>query len=319
MENKKKIDKKIIIIISLVVLAVFGAMIVFCMPKDEEGYRVIQVYEVDGTATLKRENVGEMDAYENLNLLSGDWLSVLKESFLRLKMDEDKYMLIEQDSAVSIYATGSGDKTKTNIQLEKGAVTVEVQNKLSDDATFEVTTPNSVMAIRGTVFRIATEMDENGEPFTRISILEGSVSVQKKDKDGNVSEETLVEMGKEAVIYTENAEEVIEILDEISIENISVEALEFLKTVSENGRELHFDLEQIKEEIQVRENETTEDETTQNYTVTFLYHGEVFGTQEVKAGELVSKPSLLPAEKGFWNYDFATPITQDTVIEFVEE
>ena len=63
-----------------------------------------------------------MDAYENLNLISGDWLNVLQESFMRLKMDQDKYLFIEEQSELSIIATGSEKDAKTNIQLEKGIV-----------------------------------------------------------------------------------------------------------------------------------------------------------------------------------------------------
>ena len=33
--------------------------------SKEEGYRSIQVYQVNGDVTLERENVGLMDAYEN--------------------------------------------------------------------------------------------------------------------------------------------------------------------------------------------------------------------------------------------------------------
>ena len=54
------------------------------------------------------------------------------------------------------------------------------------------------------------------------------------------------------------------------------------------------------------------------YTVTFMYNGIVFGTQEVKEGELASKPKLKPAPTGSWNYDFSKPITEDTIIEFLD-
>ena len=54
------------------------------------------------------------------------------------------------------------------------------------------------------------------------------------------------------------------------------------------------------------------------YTVTFMYEGNVFGTQEVKEGELASKPRLQPAPTGSWNYDFSNPITEDTIIEFIK-
>ena len=229
---------------------------------------------------------------------------------MRLKLDEDKYALVEEDTVLEIYATGNESSSKTDIRLEKGAITVEVENKLNDESSFEVTTPNSVMAIRGTVFRITTGLDEAGNPITKITVFEGTVTVRKMNEDGTLSEETAIESGKEALIYKENEEEVLVILDEINTDEIPLEVLEFLGEVIDGGHEIIYTEEEIIELI--------EGKTNQEYTVTFMYNGSVFGTQEVKNGELASKPTLMPAPSGSWNYDFNTPITQDTVIEFVE-
>lgn len=237
-----------LLLIMVAVLAITG-----CGKKD--GYRLIQVYQVNGEATIEREKVGSMDAYENLNLLSGDWLSVFTDSFLRLKLDEDKYMLVEEDSEISIYATGDDKKSTTDIQLEKGSITVEVQNKLNDESSFEVTTPNSVMAIRGTVFRISADVDENGKPVTVVTILEGSVTVQKKNEKGEVFEEQAIEAGQEAIIYIDQDDVQLTILNEISSENISLQSLEFLQDVADGGRELCYTSEELSVLIEEREEE----------------------------------------------------------------
>jgi len=98
-----------------------------------------------------------------------------------------------------------------------------------------VTTPNSVMAIRGTVFRISTSVDEAGEPITRISILEGEVSVQKKDENGNLTEEQSIVSGSEAIIYKEAEEVKIKVIDELSMNELPVEVLEFLQKLHREG------------------------------------------------------------------------------------
>lgn len=310
MENKKEKSMNLKVIIPVAVVIIVGIIVGVLFFGKEDGYRLIQVYQVDGAATIERENIGSMDAYENLNLLSGDWVKTLTESFLRLKLDEDKYALVEEDTVLEIYATGNESSSKTDIRLEKGAITVEVENKLNDESSFEVTTPNSVMAIRGTVFRITTALDEAGNPITKVTVFEGTVTVRKMNEDGTLSEETAIESGKEALIYKENEEEVLVILDEINTDEIPLEVLEFLGEVIDGGHEIIYTEEEIIELI--------EGKTNQEYTVTFMYNGSVFGTQEVKNGELASKPTLMPAPSGSWNYDFNTPITQDTVIEFVE-
>ena len=186
MKRNTKENKKSLRIISVMLLIVAMMCTLLCGCK-EEGYRLIQIYEVNGQASIEREKVGSMDAYENLNLMSGDWLNVFKESFLRLKMDEDKYMFVEEESELSIVATSDDKNSRTDIQLEKGSITLEVQNKLEDGDSFEVTTPNAVMAVRGTVFYISADVDEKGEPITKIAVLEGTVTVQKINEDGKES------------------------------------------------------------------------------------------------------------------------------------
>ncbi len=310
MEKKTDNSKILKIIIPAVVLVLVGIIAFFILGKEEEGYRLIQVYEVNGDATIERESVGSMEAYENLNLMSGDKVTTMLESYLRLKLDEDKYLLAEEDTVLELTASGDAKQSKTNINLLQGAVTIQVENKLEDDASFEVTTPNSVMAIRGTVFRVTTDVDAEGNPITKVMIFEGAVGVQKVDEDGNVSEETLVQESKEAVIYIDNDEEVLVILDEIEVSELPVEVLEFLKEIAEGGRELSVSLEEIKTAL--------EDTAKEVFTVTFTYNGTVFGTQNVTEGELATKPKLMPASEGSWDFDFSTPITEDTEIKFKE-
>lgn len=320
MENKKDNKKLLTILIPVVVIALI-AIIAFFFLKDDEGYRMIQVYEVNGEALIERENVGSMDAYENLNLLSGDRVTTMLDSYTRLKLDEDKYLLAEEDSVIELVATGDEKSSRTNINLLQGAVTIEVENKLNEDSTFEVTTPNSVMAVRGTVFRVKTELDENGNPTTRVAIFEGAVGAQRKDENGNLSEETLIEESKEAVIYVDNEEEVLVILDEINTSDLPLEVLEFLKEITEDGRKLSISLEEIEAAIEVVKQESTEANNTEEketFTVTFTYNGSVFGTQQVTEGELAIRPTLMPAPSGSWNFDFSTPITEDIEVPFEE-
>jgi len=314
MDEKKKMNINLKIVIPVIAVVIIGIIVAALFLNKEDGYRSIQVYQVNGNVTLERENIGVMDAYENLNLISGDALETFVESFSRLKLDDDKYVLVEQDSKIEIFATGDQANSKTDIRLDKGAITVEVENKLNDDSSFEVTTPNSVMAVRGTVFRISAATDENGEPITRITIFEGAVTVQKKAEDGTLSEESRIESGKEAIIYQENEEEVLVILDEIDETLLPKEVLEFLQEeVVRDDHEIIYSDEKIVELL-----EKLEDTDDTIYTVTFMYEGNIFGTQEVKNGDLVSKPKLKPALSGDWNYDFSKPITEDTTIEFVE-
>lgn len=314
--RKKGIIAAVVGIVILVALGIFLLVL-----GKEEGYRMMQVYQINGRASIQRENIGNIEAYENLNLISKDKVEVATDSYMRLKVDEDKYILAEAGSVFTIVATGTADSGKTDINLEKGAMTVEVQNKLSDDASFEVTTPNSVMAVRGTVFRISADVDEAGEPITKITVLEGEVSVQKKDANGALSEEKHVAVGKEVIIYKEAENIEFKIFDEVSMIDVPAEVLKFLHEIATERRELIIAGDEILKLIDNLENEPeseSEPEEITTYTVTFVYREQIFATQVVEAGKTALKPLLMPAPGGDWNFDFSTPIEADIVIEFVE-
>lgn len=270
---KKVLDKlswKYMIIIGAAAVLLIAAVIFFAT-RGKGGYRMIQVYELEGDASIERDRTGIMDAYVNLTLLDGDYLRVLADSFTRLKMDEDKFMLVEPESELQIYATGNSQNSKTDIDLKAGRVTVEIQNKLSSDSSYQVTTPNSVMAVRGTVFYVMVEMDENGRPVTHINVLEGTVTVQQTENGEVTEEEVAVEAGKGAIIADNNGEVEITLLDDIDYTEMSDLALANLYNISTGGRNLVLTTEEIEElmngtedeEYQVEETDSEEDSLEQ--------------------------------------------------------
>lgn len=70
-------------------------------------------------------------------------------------------------------------------------------------------------------------------------------------------------------------------------------------------------------------NETTTPQSDNSdsgpYTITFMYNGKIFTTQEVEHGAKVIRPTLKPARTGNWNYDFDTIVTGPLTIVYVEE
>lgn len=182
---------------------VAGAVVtVSHLSKVKDTYRSILLYEIQGTAKIEREGTGEFDGAKNLYLESGDQLTVESESFTRLRLDEDKYVMVEENSALSIEAAGTREDSRTKIHLTKGAIINEIQNPLSAGSTYEVTTPNSIMAVRGTLFRVEVYYDENGEIFTKVSVFEGKVSSRLINPDGSMEEEVTTGNGREVIIHS---------------------------------------------------------------------------------------------------------------------
>lgn len=186
------------------ILAVTGLLAGCSGSKSGDSFRSVQIYELEGSAEIEREGSGVVNAVENLYLEAQDRVKVAADSAMRLKLDDDKYMLAEENTVFAIRAKGSAKDSETTIELEQGGFTSEIQNPLSKDSQYEVETPNSVMAVRGTIFRVEVQYDQDGKPLVKVTTFEGKVSSQRLLADGTYGDELSIESGSEVVIYSDS-------------------------------------------------------------------------------------------------------------------
>lgn len=256
----------------------------FFLRKDT--YRIIKVYEINGTSRVKRGSLEDLEPFANMLLQSGDTVNV-DTGTMTLRLDEDKYVYAEENTEFSIEAAGNSKEGRTTIELKKGAIVNEIRQKLGEGSSYEVNTPNATMSVRGTTFRVEVTYDQNGTCYTRITVTDGKVVTRLKYEDGSVAEEEVaVEKDGEVIIYRDSTttDYVKDIPGEDAGEN--------------NG------------------NEAAKTDGTDACTVTFMYDGEVFCTQTVQNGTCASMPSLMPEKEGRWDYDFTKPVEQDIVIKW---
>ncbi len=236
-----------IVMMALLFLAVIASG---CGKKKEEAYRNIKVMSINGSATVERASVGTLDAYADMKLENGDRLSVDGSSSLTLSMDDDKYAMLEPGSSLTLEADGTKENSKTVIHLEAGAVMNYLSEKLSEGSSYEVTVPNSTMAVRGTVFRVAIVYDENGESYTTVQVFEGIVGCRLVFPDGTISEEEVqLAPGKEVLIHgdTSISEYVGDKGHDIDYTTLNREALEFLLFCIDDGADLCIPREEVEE------------------------------------------------------------------------
>ena len=196
---------KNIILVLVTILLVAGisiAGILFLNKKDS--YRNIKVYEYDGDGIVTRKSAGDIVPYSDMVLESGDNVK-LNTGLMSLKLDDDKYVYVEEGTEFSIEATGSAKDSKTTINLKSGAITNDIQSKLSDESYYEINTPNSTISVRGTNYRVGIYEDENGVEYSRVSVFDGKVTTKLIFADGTTSgEELVIESGKEVIIYKDD-------------------------------------------------------------------------------------------------------------------
>lgn len=313
--------KKKIIIGSSAAAVVVAALVITLLVifNKEEAYRVIKVMEIDGTAVVERENIGELQAYSGMTLQSGDKVSVAANSMMVLQMDDDKYAYVEQDSILTMVAEGTSRDSKTMIELERGAITCHVENKLNDSSSYEVHTQNSVMAVRGTVFRVnicepAQMGDDSGEPVVQVTVWDGDVLVTLVHPNGTSGAQKMVSAGQSAAIGSDTSSSFF--LSDADLEKLPIpeEDMQVLKALQDIlGREdnLSVTQEELSEMIEILENGGICD-------VYFYANGKLFGVQQVQIGECPQKPGLSPSASGAWNIDFEKPVTGITEVYWVE-
>jgi hypothetical protein len=166
-----------------------------------ESDRNIIVDELNGTASVASADNAESDAYKGRQLISGDVVTVATDSDMTLKIDEDKHVFADSDTRFAIEATGKKKATETKITVAEGCTLIGIDNKLGDAETFNVSTPNATMAVRGTVFKVEVSPTAGGT-VTRLEVLEGTVEVSTVEA-GAVRTESVSEGG--SAVYSGTA------------------------------------------------------------------------------------------------------------------
>ena len=232
---QKMIANKKIVICACAAAAVAIVTVIALLANREETFRSIMVYDVEGSAVIERESVGAMDAAENLYLESGDHVSVAADSSMRMKLDDDKYVMAEADTVFAVEAAGTDADSETKISLEQGAITNEIQHPLSEGSRYETSTPNSVMAVRGTIYRVELYVDENGDQNTKLCCFQGKVGATPIFPDGAYGEEVMVPAGSELIIYQDGTTGDVK---DIAYDELPVPAVENLLGMMENGQDV---------------------------------------------------------------------------------
>ena len=165
-----------------------------------ESYRTFSVEEVVGNCQITSDE-GQKNAYEGMHLYSGDDVSVREKSSLTMLLDRDKYVYADENTHFWLSAKGNEKAGQTTIHLEEGSELNWLKTELSEGETYEINTPNSVMAVRGTVFRVTVYYDEDGTAWSEIEVYQGKVeiSLQTTDRKLNGVKEIFME-GQAALI-----------------------------------------------------------------------------------------------------------------------
>lgn len=214
----------------------------------KNAFRNITVLDTLGSISVFREAINDtMEAYVDMNLESGDQVSVGPASELDLKLDDDKYVYVEENTKMYLQSEGDSENSKTVIYMSEGASLHRIDKKLNENSTYEIRTPNATMAIRGTVGWVQV----TDSYHSKICLLEGTLTVFCNDPVvGQAKGQTItLEAGHKAEIGgDQNHSEIImqnvggKLLESapIDFKEIPTQTLCNLKSISNTGRKMYI-------------------------------------------------------------------------------
>ena len=213
-------QKKILIPLIAGLLVVIGVVLFLVLRSKGDSYYNIKILDTLGTVNVDRDG-SSLEAHEGLKMRDKDYLKVGSDGFTRIDCDRETYSHFEHDSEASFIA--DSDK-KLTINLIKGEIVVELQRKLADNETLNIATPNTTLAIRGTVVAIKTTPDANGGTRTVNYCLEGKAEVISEDGTSNS-----IEAGEGWLIVTDETGNITESresgAEEFEFTGIDIDAL----------------------------------------------------------------------------------------------
>lgn len=252
---------KIIIAISAVVIVAAAVIAVIFGLNAGRGYRSISVAELFGKVTATNKGAS-YEAYRDMKLFDGYTLETDADSYSRLVLDGEKYIKLEQKSLAVFEKLGRIGNDVTAIRLERGAMTNELTKPLGGEERYVVNTPNAVLAVRGTFFRVEVSFADDGEAFSDVYVYGGTVVCTRVMPDGTMVDEEVeipagykarIKMDEIITVYVEELiEEGCDEIDPLSKSKINDGDIVDIYVASDSGHEMFLSTEELWEEINHR-------------------------------------------------------------------
>ena len=285
---------KIIVVFAAVILAgVFISQLTGC----GEEYRTVCVVETKGVVETVKDKI-VYPAYSGMMLQEGYSIETIGDSFVRLVLDGDKYVKLEPGSKLVCEALGTVGSGKTKLSLEKGSMTAELVSSLKDDEEFTVNTPNAVLAVRGTFFRVDLNEVEDGDLVADVLTYGGQVAIRRILPTGKiVNEEVLIDAGYKVRVNmdTKNTVFVVDGIKTVETDKVKVpEPINVRDIPDEDMVDIYFSV-QNGHELFISEEETAtliEEREIQIEEYTPVYEKAEIVAEKLEAGEISSIPVI---------------------------
>ncbi len=177
-------------------IAALCSGLVFIVAGVVSAEPVASVVAVRGKATVER-GVKKLDAQPKLGIELQDTVTTAEGGRVKLLFVDDSVLTLAEKSRMSVdtFIHSRSDRGKSLFNLLDGKMRAVVGK-----TRFEVKTPTVVAAARGTVILFDVG-SQNGQPFTRITCLEGIVDVRSLT-EGDGTEPVMLSPGQSILVMS---------------------------------------------------------------------------------------------------------------------
>jgi hypothetical protein len=181
----------VFIIGSVGIVIVLLLTVLFAMNFGGMKTRSVTITEISGEVKYIRDS-RSFNAKKNAVLLSGDTITVADGGRVVLKIDPDKYITLEEDTALFIDYTDIEGRGAVSVNLLYGSVISRLDNPIREKDLFAVVTPNGTIQTKDAVFRTTFTYYEDyadGQPakITDVEDFSGNLTLQLYDEFGEKS------------------------------------------------------------------------------------------------------------------------------------
>ena len=287
---KKHLKWLIPVLVVCLIAGIVTGVAVFMSLKNRGS---VMPERVTGIVAVSRDGK-ETFLSDKTRVFPGDRIRTDATSTVVLPLGKNGSLFLSENSE----ATYTWEDKRPVLTLSFGSLVVNLDKP--EDA--RVKTGDQLVSTGGEVYLLRV-----GEAGTSVSVFSGSAGFERTGKDPlKVEAGSFVRMKVGESGFTYDGEGKIALLD------VPKDCLAYIGSLARtSGRTLYLTSSEIASALL---------EKNRTYTVTFKNpDGTVFVTTGVKSGEKVSKPRLSPELDGHWDFDFSTPIYNDTEIFWVRE
>lgn len=167
-------SKKAMIGIGVGAVAIVAAVIAIIVANKPDAYRSAEVNAFEGAVSVERKS-SFLEVFGGMRLQAEDYASTEAGASMDILVDQDKHIFMEENTKVYVKTYGNPEKGNVTVELTIGRCLFSIENKLMDDDSFIVNTPNASISVRGTKFYVTYIPDT-----TTVEVLEGVVEVTDK-------------------------------------------------------------------------------------------------------------------------------------------